>query len=38
MPGLTAGLDAYYKVATDLLDDGQFGQALTLTAFNYAHG
>jgi outer membrane receptor protein involved in Fe transport len=38
LPGLTAGLDAYYKVATDLLDDGQFGQALTLTAFNYAHG
>ena len=38
MPGLTAGLDAYYKSATDLLDDGQFGQALTLTAFNYARG
>ena len=36
--GPTAGLDAYYKVATDLLDDGQFGQALTLTAFNYAQG
>jgi outer membrane receptor protein involved in Fe transport len=38
LPGLTAGLDAYYKSATDLLDDGQFGQALTLTAFNYARG
>jgi outer membrane receptor protein involved in Fe transport len=37
-PGLTAGVDAYYKRATDLLDDGQFGQALTLTAFNYAQG
>jgi outer membrane receptor protein involved in Fe transport len=36
--GLTAGLDAYYKRATDLLDDGQFGQANTLTAFNYAKG
>jgi outer membrane receptor protein involved in Fe transport len=36
--GLTAGLDAYYKTATDLLDDGQFGQANTLTAFNYARG
>lgn len=36
--GLTAGLDAYYKLATDLIDDGQFGQANTLTAFNYAKG
>ncbi|MGO9943673.1 MAG: TonB-dependent receptor domain-containing protein [Rhodoblastus sp.] len=34
----SAGLDAYYKTATDLLDDGQFGQAYTLTAFNYAQG
>ena len=32
------GLDAYYKTATDLLDDGQFGAAYTLTAFNYAKG
>ena len=32
------GLDAYYKTATDLLDDGQFGQAYVLTAFNYAQG
>ena len=37
-PWLTSGLDAYYKLATDLLDDGQFGQANTLTAFNYAKG
>ncbi len=35
---LTMGLDAYYKAATDLLDDGQFGAANTLTAFNYAKG
>jgi outer membrane receptor protein involved in Fe transport len=34
-PGLEAGLDAYYKRAKNLLDDGQFGQALVLTAFNY---
>ncbi len=34
--GLEIGLDAYYKLARDLLDDGQFGQAYTLTAFNYA--
>ncbi len=36
LPGLDAGVDAYYKYATNLLDDGQFGQALVLTAFNYA--
>ncbi len=36
IPGLEVGLDAYYKTATDLLDDGQFGQAYVLTAFNYA--
>ena len=35
---LSAGLDAYYKQATDLIDDGQFGAAYTLTAFNYAKG
>ena len=34
-PGLEAGLDVYYKRARNLLDDGQFGQALALTAFNY---
>jgi outer membrane receptor protein involved in Fe transport len=32
------GFDAYYKIATDLIDNGQFGQALVLSAFNYAHG
>ena len=36
--GLTMGADAYYKIATDLLDDGQFGQAVVLTQFNYAEG
>ncbi len=35
-PSLEAGVDAYYKKAANLLDDGQFGQALVLTAFNYA--
>jgi outer membrane receptor protein involved in Fe transport len=38
LPGLTVGLDAYYKIATDLIDDGQFGQAVVLTQFNWAHG
>jgi outer membrane receptor protein involved in Fe transport len=37
IPGLTVGIDAYYKTATDLLDDGQFGAAYVLSAFNYAH-
>lgn len=36
--GLTMGADAYYKVATDQIDDGQFGQAVVLTQFNYAEG
>jgi hypothetical protein len=37
-PKFEVGLDAYYKLARDLLDDGQFGQAYVLTAFNYAKG
>jgi outer membrane receptor protein involved in Fe transport len=36
VPGITLGLDAYYKIATDLIDDGQFGQAVVLTQFNWA--
>jgi outer membrane receptor protein involved in Fe transport len=35
---LDLGADAYYKVATDLIDNGLFGQALVLSAFNYASG
>jgi outer membrane receptor protein involved in Fe transport len=35
---LELGVDAYYKFATDLIDNGQFGQALVLSAFNYARG
>jgi len=35
---LELGVDAYYKIATDLIDNGQFGQALVLGAFNYARG
>ncbi|MGO9808801.1 MAG: TonB-dependent receptor [Rhodomicrobium sp.] len=38
LPGLNVGLDAYYKDAKDLLDDGQFGQAVVLTQFNWAEG
>jgi outer membrane receptor protein involved in Fe transport len=35
---LELGVDAYYKIAQDLIDNGQFGQALVLSAFNYARG
>ncbi len=38
LPGLTMGLDAYYKMARDMIDDGQFGQAVVLTQFNWARG
>ncbi|MGH8780889.1 TonB-dependent receptor [Paraburkholderia sp.] len=37
-PALTVGLDAYYKKASDLLDEGQFGSALIYTPFNYQYG
>jgi outer membrane receptor protein involved in Fe transport len=36
IPGLEIGLDGYVKLARDLLDDGQFGQAYVLDGFNYA--
>jgi len=36
--GLQVGLDGYYKVAQNQLDDGLFGQTLILSAFNYARG
>lgn len=32
------GLDGYYKIVHDMLDEGQFGSALILTPFNYEHG
>ncbi len=38
IPGLTVGLDAYYKIKRNLLDEGQFGEALVLSPFNYARG
>ncbi|WP_247441203.1 TonB-dependent receptor [Bradyrhizobium sp. CW7] len=38
LPGLEVGVDGYYKMARDLLDDGQFGAAYVLTAFNYEKG
>src|ERR1700730_12223794 len=38
VPGLTVGLDAYYKLATNLIDEGQFGAPIIMTTFNYAKG
>jgi outer membrane receptor protein involved in Fe transport len=38
VPGLTIGVDAYYKQSKNLIDEGQFGAPIILTAFNYAQG
>jgi outer membrane receptor protein involved in Fe transport len=38
LPGLNMGIDLYYKQAKDMIDDGQFGQAVVLTQFNWARG
>jgi outer membrane receptor protein involved in Fe transport len=38
IPGLTVGVDAYYKQSNNLIDEGQFGAPIILTAFNYAKG
>jgi outer membrane receptor protein involved in Fe transport len=36
VPGMSIGVDAYYKQATNLIDEGQFGAPIILSAFNYA--
>lgn len=38
LPGLKVGADLYYKLAQNLIDEGQFGAPIILTPFNYAHG
>jgi outer membrane receptor protein involved in Fe transport len=38
VPGLTVGVDGYYKTAQNQLDDGYFGQSLIISSFNYAEG
>jgi outer membrane receptor protein involved in Fe transport len=38
LPGLDIGIDAYYKEVRDMIDDGQFGQAVVLTQFNWTRG
>ena len=37
-PNLSVSADLYYKDIRNLLDEGQFGQALILSPFNYAQG
>jgi outer membrane receptor protein involved in Fe transport len=37
-PGLKADVDAYYKLSSDLLDEGQFGAPIIFTPFNYQKG
>jgi outer membrane receptor for Fe3+-dicitrate len=32
------GVDGYYKISRNLIDEGQFGSALIFTPFNYARG
>ena len=35
--GLKVGVDAYAKIAQDLIDEGQFGSPIILSVFNYGH-
>ena len=35
---LTLGVDAFYKLSTNLIDEGQFGAPIILTPFNYRSG
>ncbi|HYA65299.1 MAG TPA: TonB-dependent receptor [Burkholderiaceae bacterium] len=35
---LSVGLDTYYKLSTNLIDEGQFGAPIILTPFNYQSG
>jgi hypothetical protein len=38
MEGFQMGLDGFYKSSHSVLDEGQFGQALILSSFNYKRG
>ena len=37
-PGWVVGVDAYFKRSHNLIDEGQFGSPILLTAFNYGKG
>ncbi len=36
-PGFKLGIDGYWKIAHDLIDEGQFGAPIILSVFNYNH-
>ena len=36
--GLKLGVDSFYKLSKDMIDEGQFGAPIILTPFNYARG
>ncbi len=38
IPGLQLGVDSYYRKASELIDEGQFGPALIFQTFNYFKG
>ncbi len=38
MEGWNVGLDGFYKSTHSVLDEGQFGEALILSSFNYSRG
>lgn len=38
LPELTVGLDGYFKISQNLLDEGQFGAPIVLAPFNYRSG
>jgi len=37
-PTLTTGVDTYYKISRNLIDEGQFGAPIVLTPYNYDYG
>ncbi len=38
MEGLNVSIDSYFKLSTDLIDEGQFGPAILFSTFNYRRG
>ena len=38
LPGLKLNVDGYWKIARDLIDEGQFGAPIIESVFNYGHG
>ncbi|MFT8656326.1 MAG: TonB-dependent receptor [Acetobacter papayae] len=38
LPGLRVSFDAYYKLAKNMIDEGQFGAPIILSGFNYRKG